>query len=543
MRRLCLAALLICAGSPAGAQTAPGSPTNLMIDQARLTPAAAPPPTPPATNGTPDHLTSVDAGAGGSGPIAGIRFDGVEVPRSVGVAATPFIGRPATRDTLKTLAEALSDAYGRSSIALYTVAIPAQSFAGGILHVRIAEGFVEQAVVTGDVSHRSVRLVQAYARRLALERPLRKASLQRYLSLIRDIPGLSVEARLLKGGKPGGVKLVLILKQRTHDLSISFDNQTQRQLADGQFQAVGKLYGALRPGDETDLTLGAASNFRAYRYAGLSHATPLGTDGTRATASFAHLATRTRGFHIRGDADVGSLGVSHPLIRSYTRNLTLSATMDLVNSDNAVLGSLLSRERTRAMRGAAIFSDVGKAHLLTASLTLSRGLDLLGADTRVTGTDRGFTKLSGQAALTRSFGRHWIARVKGAGQWTQDSLPAIERFIVGGSDFGRAYPVAALAADRGLAGSAELAWRPGVLKALQNSEFYAFADKARVRYLANPLYRGATFRLASAGAGVRIAYRDRNEVDVEAARRIERPYPGLDKDWQINLAWRLSFGK
>jgi hemolysin activation/secretion protein len=502
-----------------------------------------PPPAPSAAAATPDHLTSVDAQAGGAGPIHGIRFDGVEAPERVGEAARPFIGRPATPETLKALADALSDAYGHSSIALYTVGIPAQSFAGGILHVRIAEGFIEQAVVTGDVAHSSVKLVQHYAKMLAVERPLRKASLQRYLSLIRDIPGLTVDAKLLKGATPGGVKLVLILKQRTHDLAFSFDNQTQRQLADGQFQAVGKLYGALRPGDETDLTLGAASNFKAYRYAGLSHSTPLGADGTRLTASYAHLSTRTRGIHIKGDADVGSLGVSHPLIRSYTRNLTFSATVDLVNSDNAVLGSLLSRERSRAARGAASFSDVGKRHVFTAALTVSRGLDVLGADTRVTGTDRTFTKLSGQVALTRSLGKHWIARLKGAGQWTGDSLPAIERFIVGGTDFGRAYPVAALAADRGLAGSAELAWRPGFIKAFENSELYGFADKARVRYLANPLYQGARYRLASAGVGVRIAYRQSNELDVEAARRVDRPYPGLDKDWQINVAWRLSLGK
>ena len=39
------------------------------------------------------------------------------------------------------------------------------------------------------------------------------------------------------------------------------------------------------------------------------------------------------------------------------------------------------------------------------------------------------------------------ARLAGAGQWADDALPAVERFIVGGADFGRAYPVALLARE------------------------------------------------------------------------------------------------
>ena len=541
---LALATACTLAGSMAHAQAVPGSPTGLLIDQGRQ---AAEHPTPGraarlATD-VPDHVTSVSAGAGSGNTIRSVRFDGVEAPARVAEAARPFLGRPASTENLKALADALSDAYGHSSVALYTVAIPAQDMADGTLHVRIAEGFIEQAIVTGDVGKSSVALVKRYAKILAVERPLTKRSLQRYLSLIRDIPGLTVDARLLRGDRPGGVKLVLILKQRPYDLALSFDNQSQQQLSDGEFQAVGKLYGTLRPGDETDLTVAAASNFKAFQYGNLTHSTPIGAGGTRATVSVAHLATRTRHTHIKGDADIASIGLSHPLVRSYKRNLTLSASVDAVNSDNAVLGSLVARERTRAARAAAIFSDVGDKHVLSGSLIVSRGLDIAGADTRRTLANPRFTKINGTLSLSRTLGKRVVARLKAAAQWSDDPLPAVERFLVGGTDYGRAFPVATLAADRGAAGSAELAWKPAVSKAFANSELYLFGDRAGVRYLARGPIPAASYDLASAGGGMRLAFRDKGELDLEAARRIDRPYPGFSRDWQINVAWRLSFAR
>lgn len=546
MRLLWLAAGLSAAlfATMAHAQAVPGSPTGLLIDQGRAEAAASAQPRP--TRGethVPDHVTSISRDAASTALIRSVRFDGAKAPARVAEAARPFLGRAASAATLQAIAEALSKAYDHSAVALYSVAIPAQSLSQGVLHVRIAEGYVEQTVITGDVKGGALALVRRYAETLAAERPLSKRSLQRYLSLIRDIPGLTVDANLVRGQAVGAVRLVLTLKQKRHDFGVSFDNRSQQQLSNGEFQAAGKLYSTLRSGDETDLTLAAATNFKAFRYANLTHSTPIGANGLRATVSAAHLDTRLRHSPIKGDADILSFGISDPLIRSYKRNLTLSASIDAVNSDNAVLGSLLARERTRALRAAAIFSDAGDKHLLSTTLIASHGLDIFGADTNLTLTDPRFTKVSGTVSLTRTLGKHFVARLNGAGQWTRDPLPAVERFLVGGTPYGRAFPVATLAADRGAAGSVELAWRPNITKAFANSEIYVFGDRAGVRYVARDPIPAAHYDLASAGAGVRLAFREKAELDLEAARRIDRPYPGFSGDWQFNVAWRASFGR
>ncbi len=62
-------------------------------------------------------------------PISEIRFEGAEAPSAVAEAARAFIGRPATRETLTELAGALSKAYERTDIALFTVSVPDQTSA------------------------------------------------------------------------------------------------------------------------------------------------------------------------------------------------------------------------------------------------------------------------------------------------------------------------------------------------------------------------------------------------------------------------------
>jgi hemolysin activation/secretion protein len=174
---------------------------------------------------------------------------------------------------------------------------------------------------------------------------------------------------------------------------------------------------------------------------------------------------------------------------------------------------------------------------------VSHGLGIFGSDTALTLADPTFTRVNGRIGLDRAIGKHVVLRLAASGQWSDDALPAVERFIVGGADFGRAFPVALLAGDRGEAGSAELAWRPLKGGRFANTELYIFGDDAGVRYLERGPFPAASYDLASAGVGVRLAYREKARLDFEAARRVDVPFPGYGKGWQLNVAWRLSLGR
>ena len=529
-------ALLLAAVQPMPLDMAPTSP--LIIDRGRADRAPPALPASPAPAPRQEGLARVEA-TGAAVPVQGIRFEGAEVPAEVGDAARPFIGQPATTRTLERLARAMSDAYARTPVALYTVVIPAQNLASGVVRVQVAEGYIEDIRYPDGASP----LVRAYGARLMAEAPLTRRALERYLSLMRDIPGAKLGVDLLRGSKPGGVILSLKPTRERTDFGFGFDNRGMDALGDGQFRADARAYSLLRDGDRTDLNLMAASNLRHYRYAGLSHATPIGSDGITASLSAGYLETRPRRSTITGEARTLGLSLSYPVIRANRENLSVGLALDGLNSDSALLGVTVSSDRTRALRLSAGYSNVATKGVVSASATVSRGLDMLGARGFAGYTDTVFTKVNARANWDRQVAKRLILRLRAAAQYSDDRLAAAERFAIGGNDFGRAFDAAILSGDRGISGLAEIALRPAMPKALEGSELYVFADHARLHINPRLIYAGASYTLASAGGGVRLAAGSKAWLELEGARVTDSPWPGYGGDWRFNVGWRLALGR
>ncbi len=521
--------------APAGAQSASPIDRDRVDRQQPLLP-----PPEAGVPAIPGAATSVEADDANAAPIQGIRFEGTQVPAIVAAAARDFIGSPATRANLQALVTAMSRAYARSEVALFTVVVPEQDLSTGTVRVLVGEGHVEAVLLTGEVEDRQLTLVRALADRLTRERPTRRATLERYISLIRDIPGLDVRPALQMGEGPGGVRLVLALDYRRPTLAFSFDNRTTRLIRDGVFQAVARGYSLVRDGDATEMTAAASVDLHDQLYFGMSHATPLGTDGARLAVNGGYLVTHAEGTGISGEARTLGLSVSHPLLRSYRHALSLSLGIDGIDSDNAALGSLIASEHSRALRAAATFSLAGGRRVLAASASASRGLAIFGAGVPAMVGDATFTKLTGRLSLDQPIGDHAALRLRAAGQWTGDPLPAVERFSVGGLDFGRAFETGLVNADRGYATLGELAWRPFGAGRFARSEIYGFGDWSELRLLPRGDLPGRDFDLASAGGGVRVAWTDRALIELEYARTVDRPYPGYPSDWRVSVGWRVS---
>jgi hemolysin activation/secretion protein len=518
--------------------------TNLPIDRGRLdrdqpvtdiknkvAPVAEP--------ALPAAATKVEAADEAATPIRSIRFQGTQVPRVVAAAVEAFVGRRPDKATLQQLVQAMTAAYGRSPIALFTILIPAQNLSSGDLIVAVGEGHVESVMLTGEVDGRSLKLVKAYADRLTGEKPTSRRTLERYLSLIRDIPGLKIDANLQMGRTPGGVRIILKLDYSKPIIAFSFDNRTTRLVKDGQVQGVARYFGGLRDGDLTELTVSSSIDFNDFLYAGISHSTPVGDDGMRLAASVGFLKTRPDNSVIEGEAKTFGLTMSYPIIRGYKRNLSLSAAIDGINSDNAALGSIIASEHTRAGRIALGYGQSTGKLSFSISAIGSQGIDILGAKVNRLTADTGFTKVNGRFALDRQIGKKAVLRLRASAQWTADPLPAAERFAVGGADFGRAFEVALLSADKGQAGLIELAFRPIGSGKFAPSEVYGFADMARVTYLSRGAFPKTSFDLGSAGGGIRLVHSDKARLELEAARPFDDPYASYHRAWRYSIGWKL----
>lgn len=502
--------------------------TPTVSDPAREAPAAATP--------------VIEGGAEQGGTIIrAIQFVGTKAPVEAARAAEAFIGKPATRATLQTIAAAISSGYAKADVALYSVLIPNQDISNGVLRVMLIEGAVEQVTITDKSTGRARRLVAQIASHLTAEKPLRKSTLQRYVSLIQDVPGTKTDIDIVQGSGRGLVRVTLVVTDKRNDFSTGFDNRAGATYRGGEFTAKATLYHLIRGGDQTDINLGSSANFNNYRYASLSHSTAIGSDGGRLAASLGYLKTKPRRSPITGDAQIAGLTYSYPLIRDYKRNLTISGGLDGLNSDNAAFGQLISSERTRAVRLALGYVEVLPKRVLSGGATLSKGVDVLGARVSAPLAEVNFIKVNARASIDQAIGKKIVARLRVNGQYSRDRLPAAERFAVGGGDFGRAFEVAVISADRGVAALFELAVKPLTKsKTFGGTEVYGFFDAAKLRILDRGPFPGGSFDLASAGGGVRLSYTTKAALYLEAAKPIDRPYPGYQKDWRLSLGWKLA---
>ena len=516
--------------------------TPLIIDRDRIDRTPTAPTAPPKAS---------IAGAGRSETQAAgapeIALDRVVViggsikPRVYEEAWRPFVGTRLTLKTIQGIAAAVQAIYAKSDAALYTVLVPSQGFADGTMQVRVIEGHIGKVVIDDEHGRLRTSLVRKYAQNLTHERPLRRATLERYLSLIRDIPGLTVEAAFLPSAAPDAVTLGLKLKEKRTNLVFSADNRGTALLGDFQYQAQLTANGLLQQGDQTVLTAASAGDFDRYRYVSASHSTPLDADGTRLALNAGYLRTRPSHSVVSGDARLAGVQLSRPLVRGYKRNLYATLGIDGVDSDNAAFGNLIAREHSRAARGALSWSVVGTNDVASASLTVSRGLDALGASNAGNFVDLTFTKANGRVTYDRALGKTFVLHLKAAGQYSQDRMPSVETFTLGGDEFGRAFDYSTLLGDKGVAGSAELGWTPqsGLPKLFKGSTLYAFVDGGTLRLNPRGAFAGLTQSLASTGAGFRLALGSKGWVGLEQARSLETP-AGVDGGWKTVVSWRLS---
>ena len=137
-----------------------------------------------------------------------------------------------------------------------------------------------------------------------------------------------------------------------------------------------------------------------------------------------------------------------------------------------------------------------------------------------------------------------LLRLDTTGQYTSDRLPGSEQLALGGDEFGRAYEAAIIAGDRGVAGSAELAWKLARFAppALRASEVYAFADGGETRRLSRPTEPATLQQLASVGGGARLAVTGRAVLQLEADRGLLDPLATEDHEsWRAVFSVRSSF--
>jgi hemolysin activation/secretion protein len=420
----------------------------------------------------------------------------------------------------------------------------------GRLRLTVGEAEIVEVRLDGDIGPAGT-LVLNFLENLRGVRPIDTATLERWLLLAEDIPGVSVRAVLRPAGTaPGALSLVAQVGRQSVTGYIAADNRAYRLTGPQQGIAAVQFNSFTSLGEQTELQLYYA-NGRTSVYGQASTEFFVGSQGARvrvyAGTGETTPASPLRDIGYQGTTTVAGMAVSYPLIRRRQQTLTIAAAFDVIDTeikleDSPFGDQVLSQDSLRVLRVGgqwAVFDQLlgdSRSAVNVVSLRLHQGLSSLGASATDSpllsraGAQPDFTKITFEASRTQSLFSPWTGAnlaLMGlvAGQWSNDILPQAEKFYLGGARLGRGYYAGQVTGDSALAATAELqlsiAYETSVFgQSLQiDPMIYAFYDWGETWENA-PL--DPNRQISSAGLGARFGLTRHAEFQVEGVRRFDR---------------------
>ena len=435
------------------------------------------------------------------------------------------------------------------------VSSPSSQGSGGHLRFVVTEGRVVEVKLQGDIGPAGTQVLR-FLRHLTDIQPINVRTLERWLLLAGDVPGVTVSSVLNPSKEdPGAFTLVAQLHRAPVTGQITADNRAFRQTGPEELLALVDLNSFTAFGERTELSIYHTFN-NTETFGQGSEEFFIGGSGLRlriyggAGETIPSGSLREIGYD--GITRVGGLEFTYPTIRTRSETLNLKATFDAIESE--ILLSANDRgqlrrssfDSLRVLRAGADYTRLdtflGTRFPATdlVSLRVSQGLHVLGAtangekDAPRLDERTDFTKVSGEIDRTQSlFALSATSSVSlklaAAGQYSRNILPPAEKFYLGGPHFDRGFYYGEVTADTGVETTVEPLLdvklpQPGFSPVPLSAEVYAFYDWGE-SYSNQAL--DLNQRLRSLGGGVRFFGGDRVEIDVEGVSRLTRDPNGV----------------
>ena len=430
-------------------------------------------------------------------------------------------------------------------------AVSANVDAAGVLHFVVTEGHIASVRLAGDIGPAGVQVLR-FLRRLTEKVPIDSVTLERYLLLAQDVPGVTLHAVLQPSTEePGAVNLIAeVSRQPVSGLAL-MDNRASPYTGPLEALTVLDLNSFTEFGEKTEFSFyhafpnsenfGQVSTEAFIGSSGLKGRIYAGSGPTVPTGVFA-----AEGYN--GLTTVFGGDLSYPIIRSRQQTLNVTGTFDgLVSHITTTTTGVRETASYDSLRVARLGFDYVRSDLLLgddrnavnlASVRLSKGLPILGASPdgasnapRV-GEQVDFFKMNFELQRTQTlfypFPNTSVALMGLlVGQLSPDILPPEEQFYLGGSSYTRGYYSGQVTGDKALAATAELQLNTGFnltafgLAENVSTQFYLFYDWGETWQ--NQAH-GLNEVLHSAGGGARMMATQYVEVDFEGVARFNR-YP------------------
>jgi hemolysin activation/secretion protein len=411
---------------------------------------------------------------------------------------------------LRELAARISEFYRINGYPFARAYLPPQSMADGHLKIEVVEGQYGHVKATGDdiLSKRA----QVFLDSLVPGAVIESFALERATLILDDLPGLKIAPGIRPGQQTGTGDLDVAV-QRSQGISgeLGMDNHGNRYTGQNRVHLNLEINSPFTLGDQFKIS-SLVTEERMWQ-GSINYSLPIGSSGLRGNWGYSHtyyqIGKELASSDSLGTADVSSIGLSYPLIRSQKTNLTAFGTYSQKRLNDKKGGSLDDSKSSQSLPLGLNFDvrdSLGGGGVTYGTLKWTSGslyLDdsLLASD--VNANTRGhFDKINLDVAriqaLSLGGNTNFILFGSLSAQEASKNLDSSERFGQGGATGVRAYPSGEGFGDSGWLAQLELRYSAGAYAP------YVFYDASEIKINAKPWVTGVNKRkLAGAGVGLR----------------------------------------
>jgi hemolysin activation/secretion protein len=425
--------------------------------------------------------------------LAAVQVTGSDIysPERLAEFYEPLLARSVTARDVEKVVAAITKMYRDDGYILSRAVAQPQGLAFGILNIDIIEGYVEKVTYKGD--HRARQgLLDSYAAAIAAERPLTLDTLERYVLLASDLPGMAVRPsmRPLDDDRRAH-ELILEVSHDTYGADLSIDNRSTQSV--GRRIAQASLYARSPFGLSESFRLSGFTvpeDYEELEFVDSALQIPVGGEGTvlsfEGWYSLSKPADGSEAFKQESVDERAALVVSHPFVRRRDLSVIASSIFEFHNTEETSFGARVYKDRLRVARvSVRTFAQDPWGGDNLVSVTGSAGFSILDASrnsssllSRLDGKSD-FTKVVAEYRRFQSLPGNWSAMFGITGQRAGTRLLSAEEFRAGGSQYGRAYDPSEISGEDGAAGFAELRYDiPLDWQFVQGIRVFSFYDLA-----------------------------------------------------------------
>ncbi|GLI38216.1 BamA/TamA family outer membrane protein [Geobacter hydrogenophilus] len=414
--------------------------------------------------------------------------------------------------------------------------LPKQDVTGGIIEIAVIQGKSDGLVIKRD---KSARIKDESIRGIAQKsvrhgQPINEPCLERSALLINDLPGVAAKASLAPGSAPGTTSVQLDVSEGPLlSGAIWGDNQGNRYTGAWRGNGLLTINDPLRYGDQLSLLMTGAEGLTQGR---AGYIFPLASNGLKGNLTYTGMhyeivEGETAGLRQEGDSHTIDAGLSYPILRSRTANVTASIGYEFKKLMDSI-SDVDSRDKTLHSGTISFLGNKYDTFLGGGYTTWNAGvttgtMDEKIADIAITKTEGRYTRFNVGLARLQRLAERTTLNLSYSAQLSLDNLDSSEKFYLGGPYGVRAYPVGEAGGDEGHLFNLDLRYDlplPASVGLLQLNGFY---DAGWVRLHKETWPNSITtisnrndYWLQGAGLGLTYAYSGRMSLKATWAHTI-----------------------